>query len=765
MTTIGLVANDQLLVVNLKPKISSGDQNTVKVHVDFSDEWDGFGKSAVFFTARDRDTVYEKVLTSGECIIPAEVMLESGTLYIGIRGVNSSRSEVKTTSIIKYNISEGTPTSNATEVKPTPNIYQQLLTAYGKTNDAIAVERARINQLISLPDGSTTADAELIDIRVGYDGTAYPSAGDAVRGQITASNAKVDSFGGSATFDVNGALKNFTKNTSIGAGFATGDTDIVTAYINYDVTKIGSGSFVNCTNLKTVYINNTSDKIIVESNAFPDGVNLIYNNDDDFINVNYFLAKSITDIAKDVTNQFSELKGDLDKLNDGGLHLKDEIIEKDVHNWLNKHPEATTTVQDGVITEAKINSDFLYNIKNSYVTPEMFGAVGDGITDDTIAFQNAIDYATSTQLFAEIRVSNKRYLVSSLQLKSGTKIVGHNNDSVTQRHGCIIFIGDVAFSYTSKTEAVIIKNVTLVGNGSNTLIDNNTDQLRFTKFCDVDINSFGVAFKDVVLFLAVWERVNINYCLSIGRLRGTDNFISTGYWGIIKDGKTYGLELNMNLSVIENIYFTFCTKDKIGSEYAIFFNDCKSLLLSKCLFTQSKKAFVYNTSTVSFSNSIFHSLTMDETSNVLNEFNGETSVIFDNIIYNLPQNVEFASGGVKSKIEVISGININNTEFTIGNYLGYFNANNPFNFTKKCTIGTTNGKVSFLKSFINIIELKGYNSAITELELNNAININGLEIYVYANGSGSEYSFMGTPIQNGTMKRFKYIFNKWIPIT
>ena len=172
MTTIGLVANDQLLVVNSKPKLSSGDQNTVKVHIDFSDDWDDFAKSAVFFTARERDTVYEKVLISDECTLPAEVMVESGTLYIGIRGVNSSRSEVKTTTLIKCSISEGTPTGNATEVKPTPNIYQQLLTAYGKTNNAIAVERARINQLISLPDGSTTADAELTDIRVGYDGTA-----------------------------------------------------------------------------------------------------------------------------------------------------------------------------------------------------------------------------------------------------------------------------------------------------------------------------------------------------------------------------------------------------------------------------------------------------------------------------------------------------------------------------------------------------------------------------------------------------------------
>ncbi|MGN1434065.1 MAG: glycosyl hydrolase family 28-related protein [Ruminococcus sp.] len=67
----------------------------------------------------------------------------------------------------------------------------------------------------------------------------------------------------------------------------------------------------------------------------------------------------------------------------------DDKINVSLEEYLNAHPELTTTVQDGAITEQKLDKVLLSKL--SFITPQMFGAVGDGVTDDTEAIQTAVD--------------------------------------------------------------------------------------------------------------------------------------------------------------------------------------------------------------------------------------------------------------------------------------------------------------------------------------------------------------------------------------
>lgn len=77
---------------------------------------------------------------------------------------------------------------------------------------------------------------------------------------------------------------------------------------------------------------------------------------------------------------------------------------EDVRKWLDEHPEVAFSVKDHSLTIDKMVLGTL-----GYVTPEMFGAVGDGISDDTVALQNAFDYGATNNITV---ILCKEYLVS-----------------------------------------------------------------------------------------------------------------------------------------------------------------------------------------------------------------------------------------------------------------------------------------------------------------------------------------------------------------
>lgn len=189
-TKIEAVCVDQTLQITSLPPLASGGEGEVTLHVTFDDSWASAGKLAVFY--RDESKVYQVVMERDSCTVPREVYTEAGIVCIGVVGIVGA--VVRTTDVVPVKWEKGAATS-VTGHEPLPDIYKQVLTAYGSVNAAVnaeraerkaevAVERERINQLTKLEDGSTTGDAELADIRVGADGTTYSTAGEAVRSQL-----------------------------------------------------------------------------------------------------------------------------------------------------------------------------------------------------------------------------------------------------------------------------------------------------------------------------------------------------------------------------------------------------------------------------------------------------------------------------------------------------------------------------------------------------------------------------------------------------
>lgn len=91
-------------------------------------------------------------------------------------------------------------------------------------------------------------------------------------------------------------------------------------------------------------------------------------------------------------------------------------VDSAVETTLTSHPEWRSTVNDGSLTEAKFSNELKLKTIKDYVTPEMFGAVGNGIADDTIAIQNAINDGRPVVML-------NSYLVTETLNLTGDKII------------------------------------------------------------------------------------------------------------------------------------------------------------------------------------------------------------------------------------------------------------------------------------------------------------------------------------------------------
>ena len=198
------------------------------------------GSAAVAYNRQPNGTLVNQACTISENTIsftPPEEFYLKGYNKTQVRVTNNNRNLFSF--VIDVWCDENiTDDADVEEINSQPTLVTQLLSQIG-------VLTARMDAFTALPEGSTTSDAALNDIRIGYDGTEYPTPGDAVRGQVSSLSEDIgdipqslNSIFKSAGFEVlelewmEGVIDSATGNVGVNKNNAITDFTSLESFIN-----------------------------------------------------------------------------------------------------------------------------------------------------------------------------------------------------------------------------------------------------------------------------------------------------------------------------------------------------------------------------------------------------------------------------------------------------------------------------------------------------------------------------------------------------
>ena len=313
-----------------------------------------------------------------------------------------------------------------------------------------------------------------------------------------------------------------------------------------------------------------------------------------------WLINSINNVVKFWNEQVKE------SINQSKAIVKETTTEQFNAEWSAKQPElieqVKTLTTNQFNTEKSVfndelskldtrmdNFDLVLNTLNEYITPEMFGAKGDGVTDDTNAIQQAINNAVETK--KDIFLQNKTYLTTQplqIQEKFTMRGISYNDEYYGQ--ACIKNnLTNIFEPKTSALEAGIkFLNIRFIGT-QNFIADAkfNWSQIRHCGFV-----GFSKVFKSTT-FLGCWlTDLFINNIKTIGTLGGSDNNFNN--WFINGHSATQGNNdplitvYGCSLSRFTNIYCTGVEVDEqntYGSNIVLFIDGyTENIVFDNCWF-------------------------------------------------------------------------------------------------------------------------------------------------------------------------------------
>ena len=173
------VVNQTLHITSSTEYIVEGSQNFVRFRFGLDESW---GTLTTFAQFAQNGVAYNVYLDEDNCVyLPSEIRGGKCTLMLYGTGRGNV---IATTNYLTLTINGSIMVTDAQSTDITPSLYAQLVEQVVQAQADLNVLSARVDLLTSLPSGSTSGDAELMDIRVGADGVTYQSAGSAVRANI-----------------------------------------------------------------------------------------------------------------------------------------------------------------------------------------------------------------------------------------------------------------------------------------------------------------------------------------------------------------------------------------------------------------------------------------------------------------------------------------------------------------------------------------------------------------------------------------------------
>lgn len=144
MAQIEIALEKQLLTIQNREVISSGDMNYDSCKFGFDEAWTDYIKTAVFY--QDKRRVYYAVLDrDNKCVIPAMALAKASPLYIGVFGVLGNK--IITSTMDSISIVEGAVSGTELDIEPSDTVFAAIVAYYQVILDTVAEQNAILERM------------------------------------------------------------------------------------------------------------------------------------------------------------------------------------------------------------------------------------------------------------------------------------------------------------------------------------------------------------------------------------------------------------------------------------------------------------------------------------------------------------------------------------------------------------------------------------------------------------------------------------------